>query len=350
MSFSSNDDVRQDVTRRALYMSPGEARDPDLHLLPHRRQGEPGADRVRGRRGRRLPGPLSEGADPSARRAQAPHRIDRAPRPVGRAADRPLRARGAPPGRAHRLRRAWLPPLLQHRAGGRAGGPPHPFPLHRRPPVIRVRGLRKDYPGGPRALDGIDLHVARGEFVALIGSSGAGKSTLLRCLNGLVTPTAGQVEVDGVAVTGLDNAVLGRLPHVPRWRSLLGWFAAAELERTRATLARVGLADLAGRRVDTLSGGQQQRVAIARALVQGPAVILADEPMASLDPALSHTVMELLRRINREDGITVVASLHVLELARSYGQRIVGLRHGRVVHDGPPASLDDAAAARIFEP
>jgi phosphonate transport system ATP-binding protein len=244
--------------------------------------------------------------------------------------------------------------------------------------VIRVRGLRKDYPGGPRALDGIDLHVARGEFVALIGSSGAGKSTLLRCLNGLVTPTAGQVEVDGVAVTGaaaealrlvrsrvgfvfqqfnllrrltvLDNAMLGRLPHLPRWRSLLGWFAAAELERTRATLARVGLADLAGRRVDTLSGGQQQRVAIARALVQGPAVILADEPMASLDPALSHTVMELLRRINREDGITVVASLHVLELARSYGQRIVGLRHGRVVHDGPPASLDDAAAARIYEP
>jgi phosphonate transport system ATP-binding protein len=244
--------------------------------------------------------------------------------------------------------------------------------------LIRVRGLRKDYPGGPRALDGIDLQIARGEFVALIGSSGAGKSTLLRCLNGIVPPTAGEVAVDGIAVTGtepealrrvrsrvgfvfqqfnllrrltvLENAVLGRLPHASPWRSLLGWFAAADLERTRATLARVGLAELAGRRVDTLSGGQQQRVAIARALVQAPAVILADEPMASLDPALSHTVMELLRRINREDGITVVASLHVLELARTYGQRIVGLRHGRVVHDGPPASLDEAAAARIFAP
>ena len=242
--------------------------------------------------------------------------------------------------------------------------------------MIRVRGLRKDYPGGPRALDGVDLHIARGEFVALIGSSGAGKSTLLRCLNGLVAPTAGEVEVDGIAVTAaepaslrmvrsrvgfvfqqfnllrrltvLDNAVLGRLPHASRWRSLLGWFAALDVERARATLARVGLADLAGRRVDTLSGGQQQRVAIARALVQAPAVILADEPMASLDPALSHTVMELLRRINREDGITVVASLHVLELARTYGQRILGLLHGRVVHDGPPGSLDPAAAAAIF--
>jgi phosphonate transport system ATP-binding protein len=100
--------------------------------------------------------------------------------------------------------------------------------------------------------------------------------------------------------------------------------------------------------VDTLSGGQQQRVAIARALLQEPALVLADEPMSSLDPALAHTVMELLRRINREDGITVVASLHVLELAQTYGQRIIGLHHGRVVYDGPPASLDDAATARIF--
>jgi phosphonate transport system ATP-binding protein len=244
--------------------------------------------------------------------------------------------------------------------------------------VIRVRGLRKHYPGGARALDGVDLDVERGEFVALIGPSGAGKSTLLRCLNGLVTPTAGRVEVGGVAVTGappealrhiragigfvfqqfnllrrltvLENALLGRLPHASRWRSLVGWFAPADVARAHATLARVGLEGLAGRRVDTLSGGQQQRVAIARALLQTPAVILADEPMASLDPALAHTVMELLRRINREDGITVVASLHVLELARAYGQRIIGLSQGRVVHDGLPASLDAAATGRIFGP
>jgi phosphonate transport system ATP-binding protein len=244
--------------------------------------------------------------------------------------------------------------------------------------VIRVRGLRKEYSGGSPALDGIDLDIGRGEFVALIGPSGAGKSTLLRCLNGLVTPTAGQVEVDGVAVTGatpealrrvrtrvgfvfqqfnllrrltvLENTVLGRLALTGRWRSLIGWFEPADLARAEATLGRVGLVGLATRRIDTLSGGQQQRVAIARALVQGPAVILADEPMASLDPALAHTVMELLRRINQEDGITVITSLHVLELAQAYGQRIIGLHQGRVVHDGPPASLDRAATARIFGP
>jgi phosphonate transport system ATP-binding protein len=244
--------------------------------------------------------------------------------------------------------------------------------------LIRVRGLRKEYLGGSRALDGIDLHIGRGEFVALIGPSGAGKSTLLRCLNGLVTPTAGHIEVDGVEVTGatpetlrrirsgigfifqqfnllrrltvLENTVLGRLPHATRWRSLAGWFDPADLARARATLIRVGLDGLDTRRIDTLSGGQQQRVAIARALVQAPAVILADEPMASLDPSLAHTVMQLLRRINHEDGITVVTSLHVLELAQAYGQRIVGLHRGRVVHDGPPDSLDAAATARIFGP
>ena len=244
--------------------------------------------------------------------------------------------------------------------------------------MIRVRGLRKDYPGGSRALDDVDLDIGPGEFVALIGPSGAGKSTLLRCLNGLVTPTAGRVEVGGVAVTGatpetlrrirsgvgfvfqqfnllrrltvLENTVLGRLSHAARWRSLVGWFDAADLARARATLARVGLDGLDTRRIDTLSGGQQQRVAIARALVQAPAVILADEPMASLDPSLAHTVMELLRRINQEDGITVIASLHVLELAQAYGQRIIGLHRGRVVHDGAADSLDEAATTRIFGP
>ena len=242
--------------------------------------------------------------------------------------------------------------------------------------MIHVRGLRKDYPGGLRALEDVDLDIARGEFVALIGRSGAGKSTLLRCLNGLVTPTAGLVRIGDEAVTGasqeglrrvrarigfvfqqfnllrrlsvLDNALLGRLAHASRWRSLLGWFERGDVARAHAILARVGLEGLGSRRVDTLSGGQQQRVAIARALLQEPALVLADEPMSSLDPALAHTVMELLRRINREDGITVVASLHVLELAQAYGRRIIGLHQGRVVYDGPPGSLDEAATARIF--
>jgi phosphonate transport system ATP-binding protein len=242
--------------------------------------------------------------------------------------------------------------------------------------VIHVRGLRKDYPGGSRALDGVDLDIAPGEFVALIGPSGAGKSTLLRCLNGLVIPTAGLVRIGGEAVTGaspetlrrvrarigfvfqqfnlqrrltvLENALVGGLARASRWRSLVGWFAAPEISRAHAILTRVGLDGLADRRVDTLSGGQQQRVAIARALLQEPAVILADEPMSSLDPALAHTVMEFLRRINREDGITVVASLHVLELAQAYGRRVIGLSRGRVVHDGPPESLDAGATTRIF--
>jgi phosphonate transport system ATP-binding protein len=242
--------------------------------------------------------------------------------------------------------------------------------------LIRIRALSHEYPGGIRALDDVSLDVAPGEFVALIGPSGAGKSSLLRCLNGLVVPTAGEVTVGGEAVTGasedrlrrirarvgfvfqqfnllrrltvLENVLVGRLAHTSRWRSLVAWFPVADLVRARGVLERVGLAGLADRRADTLSGGQQQRVAIARALVQEPRLLLADEPMASLDPALAHTVMELLRRINEEDGITVITSLHVLELAQAYARRIIALRDGHVVHDGSPESLSQGAAALIF--
>jgi phosphonate transport system ATP-binding protein len=242
--------------------------------------------------------------------------------------------------------------------------------------VIRIRGISKTYPGGTRALDDVSLDIADGEFVALIGPSGAGKSSLLRCMNGLVSPTSGEIVVDDLMVTGapeerlrrvrartgfvfqqfnllrrlsvLHNVLVGRLRHASHWRSLLGWFGADDVARGRSALGRVGLEALADRRADTLSGGQQQRVAIARALVQEPRIILADEPMASLDAALSHTVMTLLREINREDGITVVTSLHVLDLARQYGRRIIALRDGRVVHDGPPESLTASAAALVF--
>ena len=232
--------------------------------------------------------------------------------------------------------------------------------------VIRVRGLRKQYPGGPVALDGVDLDIAAGELVALIGPSGAGKSTLLRCLNGFVRPTAGEVEVGGASVTGatgerlrLIRAGIGfvfqqfnlqrRLSvlreradrraraRVPARARSSACFPPPMTARARAALARVGLDGLVGRRVDTLSGGQQQRVAIARALLPGAqALVLADEPMSSLDPALAHTVMELLPRRIPRGGITVVASLHVLELARqAYGRRVIGLPRGRVVYDGP---------------
>jgi phosphonate transport system ATP-binding protein len=242
--------------------------------------------------------------------------------------------------------------------------------------VIQVRELSKRYPGGTVGLDRVTLTVEAGDFVALIGSSGAGKSTLLRCLNGLVTPSSGEVTVDGRPVSGasgenlrgvrarvgfvfqqfnllkrlsvLDNVLVGTLSRVDMWRSLLGRFPDRELERARQSLRRVGLWGLENRRADSLSGGQQQRVAIARALVQEPRVLLADEPMSSLDPALSRSVMELLRDINREDGLTVIASLHVLDLAVTYGRRIVGLRAGRVVHDGAADALTRAAADAVF--
>ena len=242
--------------------------------------------------------------------------------------------------------------------------------------MIRVQDLCKRYLSGTVALDGVTLDVEAGEFIALIGASGAGKSTFLRCLNGLVTPTAGLVSVDGRPVTGasrnglrgvrasvgfvfqqfnllkrlsvLDNVLVGTLSRVDLLRSLLGRFPGKELERARRTLRRVGLEGIEDRRADTLSGGQQQRVAIARALVQEPRVLLADEPMSSLDPASSRSVMELLQDINRQDGLTVIASLHVLDLAVTYGRRIVGLRAGRVVHDGSPAGWTLAAGEAIF--
>jgi phosphonate transport system ATP-binding protein len=242
--------------------------------------------------------------------------------------------------------------------------------------VIRVRGLSKRYTGGAAALDGVDLDVEAGEFITLIGPSGAGKSTLLRCINGLVIPTTGEVAVDGEPVTSasreglravrarvgfvfqhfnllkrlsvLDNVRVGTLSRVGTWPSLTACFPEPETERAKRALRRVGLAELEDRRADRLSGGQQQRVGIARALVQEPRVLLADEPMSSLDPALSRSLMELLQHISREDGLTVIASLHVLDLAIRYGGRIVGLRAGRIIHDGAPAAMTPSAAEAIF--
>jgi phosphonate transport system ATP-binding protein len=242
--------------------------------------------------------------------------------------------------------------------------------------VIRIRGVSKRYPSGALALDGIDLHVRAGEFVTLIGPSGAGKSTLLRCINGLATPTAGEITVGGEPVTGaspeglrsvrsrigfvfqhfnllrrlsvLENVLVGSLSRVGIWPSLVARFPPSETERARRALRRVGLAGLEDRRADTLSGGQQQRVGIARALAQESRILLADEPMSSLDPALSRSLMELLRRINEEDGLTVMASLHVLDLAVGYGDRIVGLRAGKLVHDGHPTAMTRTVAEAIF--
>jgi phosphonate transport system ATP-binding protein len=246
------------------------------------------------------------------------------------------------------------------------------------PPMIEVAGLRVVLPPATVALYGVDLTVAPGEFVMLIGQSGAGKTTFLRALNRLVEPTAGRIRVAGHAVTGadpaalrrvrrqigmifqqfnlvrrasvLDNVLAGRLGYVPPLGSLLGRFPAADRALGRTCLAQVGLLPLADRRADTLSGGEQQRVGIARALAQEPAVILADEPTASLDPQLTGSIMAILRRINVERGLTLVVSQHQLETALEFGTRIVGFRAGRVVFDGPPGAVTPATAAAIYGP
>jgi phosphonate transport system ATP-binding protein len=243
--------------------------------------------------------------------------------------------------------------------------------------MIRIRGLRKVFPPGKVALDGVDLDVGAGEFVMVIGQSGAGKTTLLRCLNRLVEPTAGEVLLNGSRVTGaspeglrslrrqigvifqqfnlvkratvLENVLAGRLGHVPRLPSLLGRFPCGDRDLALATLRVVGLEEFACRRADTLSGGEQQRVAIARALAQEPKVILADEPTASLDPKLTESIMGILQRINMERGLTLVVSQHMLETALTYGTRIVGLRRGRVIFDGPPRAITPDVVEDIYQ-
>ncbi len=242
--------------------------------------------------------------------------------------------------------------------------------------MIEVAGLRVVLPPAVAAVDGIDLVVQPGEFVVILGRSGAGKTTFLRTINRLVEPTAGVVRVAGRAVTGadaaglraarrqigmvfqqfnlvrrasvLDNVLAGRLGYVPALPTLLGRFPAADRARALECLSQVGLAHLAGRRADTLSGGEQQRVAIARALAQAPAVILADEPTASLDPALTADIMGLLRTINTERGLTLVVSQHQLQTALAYATRVVGLRRGRVAFDGPPAAVTPVVADAIY--
>ncbi|NLU84249.1 phosphonate ABC transporter ATP-binding protein [Rhodococcus sp. HNM0569] len=243
-------------------------------------------------------------------------------------------------------------------------------------PSVHLRGVTKQF-GGTRALDAVDLDIYPGEVVALLGLSGSGKSTLLRMLDGLHVPTSGTVTVLGTDVahargralralrrdvgfvfqqfhlvpsaSALENVCTGALGALRGPRFGLATYPRTVRARAMEQLDRVGLAHIAFQRADTLSGGQQQRVAVARALLQRPRILLADEPVASLDPESSAQVMDLLTRVAREDDLTVLCSLHQVELALSFGHRLVGLRSGRVVLDRPVPTIDRAETMRIYQ-
>ena len=243
--------------------------------------------------------------------------------------------------------------------------------------TILARNLSKSFDGGQTfALHDVSLEIGQGEFVAIIGLSGAGKSTFLRAINGTNPPGTGSLQVLGQEVgrlrgrplvalrkqigfifqqfnlvkslSVLQNVLMGRVAYAPLWRALTGRFAREDQSLAKAALDSVGLAGRYHERARNLSGGQQQRVAIARALVQQPKIILADEPMASLDPKLSEVVISMLADINKRENITVIVNIHVLELARKYAKRMIAFRQGQVVFDGPPSALTEAKIDEIY--
>ncbi|MGF1631383.1 MAG: phosphonate ABC transporter ATP-binding protein [Kiloniellaceae bacterium] len=241
--------------------------------------------------------------------------------------------------------------------------------------MLQIQNLTKTF-GATCAVKQVSLEIPEGQMVGIIGRSGAGKSTLLRLVNRLLEPSSGSIAFHGTTVTGLKgrallawradcamifqqfnlvnrldvltNVLVGRINRHGPLSSLAKHFTAAERALAIAALDRLDLADQALQRADTLSGGQQQRVAIARAMLQDPKVILADEPIASLDPRNATRVMEALSAINREEGLTVLCNLHTLDTARNYCDRIVGMAAGEVVFDGRPESLTKAAVQRIY--
>jgi len=242
--------------------------------------------------------------------------------------------------------------------------------------MLEIKNLTKIYPGGIKALDNVSFTVPDGQFLAVIGLSGSGKSTLLRCINRLIEPTEGQILWNGKDITAasvdemrkirrhigmvfqhfnlvhrskvITNVLAGRLGYVnPAW-SLVNRFPKEDMEKAIAQLERVGIADKANSRADELSGGQQQRVGIARALMQDPEMILADEPVASLDPVLAHSIMTHLEDINKKDGVTVLCSLHFLDLVHRYSDRVVALNAGKLVFEGDPKDIDDVKFKEIY--
>ncbi len=242
--------------------------------------------------------------------------------------------------------------------------------------MLRLEGLHKRYPTGDVALQSVDLEVPEGQVMALIGPSGAGKSTLIRCINRLVEPTAGRVfigdeEVSALSkrrlrrarrrmgmifqeyalverLTVMENVLSGRLGYVGFWRSWARRFPQSDVDEAFRLLARVGLDEMVDKRADELSGGQRQRVGIARALIQDPALLLVDEPTASLDPKTSRQIMRLIRELCQERRLAAIINIHDVALAQMFAQRIVGLRLGEIVYDGPTDGLDAAVLTEIY--
>ncbi len=243
-------------------------------------------------------------------------------------------------------------------------------------PILSIRNLFKTYPNGTQALKGVSFDVPAGQFLVVIGLSGSGKSTLLRCVNRLIEPTDGEIIFDEIDIASAEadqlrrarrqigmifqhfnlvsrskvitNVLAGRLGYTNPLLSLINRFSPEDKALAVKNLDRVGLADKALSRADALSGGQQQRVGIARALMQNPRLLLADEPVASLDPVLAHTIMQYLEQINKEDGITVICSLHFLDLVQRYADRVIALKDGELMFDGTPDEIDDARFKEIY--
>jgi phosphonate transport system ATP-binding protein len=242
--------------------------------------------------------------------------------------------------------------------------------------MLIIENLTKIYDNGFKALDNISLEIPDGQFVSIIGLSGSGKSTLLRCINRLIEPTSGRIIWNGIDITAasddevrqirrhigmifqqfnlvkrskvITNVLAGRLGYVNPVYSFVNYFPRQHKADALASLDRVGIRNQAYKRASELSGGQQQRVAIARALMQNPQLMLADEPVASLDPATSHGVMKYLELLNKEDGITVLCSLHFLSLARTYAHRVIALKDGILQFDGLPSEIDEARFKEIY--
>ncbi len=242
--------------------------------------------------------------------------------------------------------------------------------------MLQLNKLTKTYKTGDKALQGIDLEVPSGQVLALIGPSGAGKSTMIRCINRLVEPTGGAASLDGVDLTRLgsgalrrarremgmifqeyalverltvmENVLSGRLGYVGFWRSFLRRYPQSDVDEAFRLLDRVGLLHMADKRADELSGGQRQRVGICRALIQQPKLLLVDEPTASLDPKTSRQIMRLITELCRERGLAAIINIHDVALAQMFVPRIVGLRFGEIVFDGPPDSLTAERLTEIY--